>query len=286
VDRAVDRYPPVEQAKARAEIIDYLIDQALVDQYLLQQKIVAEDQEVAARLTEIEAELKKTGQTLPKLLQNFRMTEAEFRAQITADLRWEKFTSTQATDANLTALFEQNQDMFDGSRVHARHILIRPAHDDAKSLEAAKSEALKIRQQIEAAVNQALAKLPARADALAREKERTRALEDAFASAAKEKSACPSKRDGGDLNWFPRAGSMVEPFAKAAFALRPYELSAPVQTQFGYHLILVTERKAGQRMKFEDAKEEVREVYCNRLRESLAAQLRPTARISITPAKP
>src|SRR5262249_11731361 len=128
----------------------------------------------------------------------------------------------------------------------------------------------------------AAAKLPATADTLTRQQERNKQLEEAFAEVARDKSACPSKRDGGDINWFPRIGSMVEPFASAAFALKPYEMSQPVQTQFGMHLILVTARKPGQEVKFEQVKDEVREVYCNKLRDSLVAQLRKAATIQIS----
>ena len=91
--------------------------------------------------------------------------------------------------------------------------------------------------------------------------------------------------DGGDLNWFPRAGTMVEPFAAAAFAMKPGQISDPVQTPFGLHLILVTARKSGQATKFEDVKEVVREAYSNKLRDSLVAQQRKTAKIVVTPVK-
>ena len=108
-------------------------------------------------------------------------------------------------------------------------------------------------------------------------------LNDAFATAAKKDSTCPSKDQGGDLGWFPRAGNMVEPFAKVAFALKPGMMSDVVPTQFGFHLILVTERKQGQPTKFEDVKEEVKEVFCGRLRDALAAQLRSSAQIVVAP---
>jgi peptidyl-prolyl cis-trans isomerase C len=77
---------------------------------------------------------------------------------------------------------------------------------------------------------------------------------------------------------------MVEAFAKAAFALQPYQMSDMVQTQFGYHLILVTDRKPGTDVKFEDAKEMVRELYCERLREAIVAKYRPSAKITVAPA--
>ena len=62
----------------------------------------------------------------------------------------------------------------------------------------------------------------------------------AFADAAKEVSLCPSGRDGGDLGFFKR-GVMVKPFEDAAFSLKEIgEISEPVQTQFGWHLIQLT----------------------------------------------
>ncbi len=57
-----------------------------------------------------------------------------------------------------------------------------------------------------------------------------------FEDLAKDFSQCPSGKDGGNLGEFGR-GMMVPSFEKAAFSLMPNEVSAPVRTQFGFHLI-------------------------------------------------
>ena len=119
---------------------------------------------------------------------------------------------------------------------------------------------------------------------LAREKERQLLLIQSFGKYANEKSECPSKAQGGSVTPFTKVGVMVAPFSNAAFALQPFQISDVVQTPFGYHLILVTERRPGREVKFEDLKEVVKEVYFERLHENLAAQLRPSAKIVVNPA--
>ena len=63
-----------------------------------------------------------------------------------------------------------------------------------------------------------------------------------FAQAAMEVSLCPSGQNGGDLGYFTK-GQMVKEFEDAAFSMEIGEVSAPIRTQFGYHLIYLTDKK-------------------------------------------
>lgn len=282
VQRSLKSVPPDKHAQVRPDVIDFLIDNALVEQYLVSQNVAVDAKDIDARLNEVKGQMSKDKLDYGKVLQDMMLSEPELKNVIAAEMRWEKFINTQATDAALRDLFAKNPDMFDGSMVRARHILLTPATNDAATVEQTKQQALALRKQIDDAVNAGLAKLPPTADALAREKERSRLLDEAFAAQAVKFSTCPSSKQGGDVNWFPRAGSMVEPFARTAFALKPYQLSEPVQSQFGVHLILPTDRKAGKAgVKFEDVKNDVKDIFAGRMRENLCTQLRARAKITM-----
>ena len=63
-----------------------------------------------------------------------------------------------------------------------------------------------------------------------------------FAQAAMEVSLCPSGQNGGDLGYFTK-GQMVKEFENAAFSMEIGEVSNPIKTQVGYHLIYLTDKK-------------------------------------------
>ncbi|KNZ42132.1 peptidylprolyl isomerase [Acetobacterium bakii] len=79
-----------------------------------------------------------------------------------------------------------------------------------------------------------------------------------FEDAAKEYSVCPSKDNAGDLSYFSR-GQMVPEFEEAAFALEIGEMTeVPVKTQFGYHVIKLTDRKETQTIPYDAIKDNAR----------------------------
>lgn len=280
VYRALRQFPENVREMARKEILNHLVENMLIDQYLTAIKITTEEKDVATLLNDLKKELADAKKDYKTELDAMMLTEPEFRAEIIAQMKWEKFVKQQGTDAALKQLFDSSPDMFDGSMVRARHILLTPGTDKVKQQEAAQ-KLRSIKATVEAEANKVVAATPG--DALAKETARGKRVEELFAAYAKEHSVCPSKREGGDLNFFPRAGAMVEPFAAAAFGLKPFQMSDVVATEFGYHLILATARKPGTQKKFEEVKEDVRMLYAMRLREAVIAQMKPKAQIVITP---
>ncbi len=77
-----------------------------------------------------------------------------------------------------------------------------------------------------------------------------------FTTVAKEKSTGPSGPNGGDLGWFS-AGMMVKPFEDAVMALKPGEISGPVQTEFGWHIIKLDEVRDAKAPTLDEARDEL-----------------------------
>ena len=109
-------------------------------------------------------------------------------------------------------------------------------------------------------------------------KERLMKGED-FATVAKEKSKDPSA-EGGDLGFFGR-GQMLKPFEDAAFALKVGEISDPVQTQFGWHIIKVEEKRTRPLPTFDQVKDTIISQLTAQKAKDTLKQLHDTAKIEI-----
>jgi peptidyl-prolyl cis-trans isomerase C len=109
-----------------------------------------------------------------------------------------------------------------------------------------------------------------------------------FAELAKEFSEGPSKDTGGDLGFFGR-GQMVQAFEEAAFAMSVGDISDIVETQFGYHIIKLTDRKEERQIPFEEAEAQIRKTLIDqKVNSSVTAwieQLRSEATIEIMEAE-
>ena len=87
-----------------------------------------------------------------------------------------------------------------------------------------------------------------------------------FEDAAKQFSSCPSKEQGGNLGEFGR-GQMVPEFDTACFSMEVGEISEPVKTQFGYHIIRLNSKGEGEAVTFDVAKEQIKQMLIGEKRQ-------------------
>ena len=99
-----------------------------------------------------------------------------------------------------------------------------------------------------------------------------------FATLAKEKSKDPGGADGGDLGYFTK-DQMVPEFAEVAFKMYPGQLSNPVKSQFGWHVIKVEDKRTKQAPEFEKVKDQIEAYVARKAQSDFVAKLRQTAKI-------
>ena len=158
----------------------------------------------------------------------------KLKVQLAAKL-WEQeqFETIKIDPKEVKSYFDTNPDEFiDKEKIHARHILLKTkleAEAVIKSLKTLSGEKLK----------------------------------NEFIAQAKSKSVGPSAARGGDLGYFPR-GQMVPSFNDAAFAMKTGTISSyPVQSQFGYHVIYIEDRRAAKKLGFDAVKKLYRRAVKN-----------------------
>ena len=207
-------------------------------------------------------------------MKNRGYTESSLKANISKQMSIQKFIQDtivpQAVvpEESIREAYDQNpQNFASQEEVKASHILINSAEGDPQEK---KDEALKKVKEIVA---------KAKADGTD------------FAELARTYSEGPSAPSGGDLGFFTK-GRMVPAFEEAAFSMKVNEVSDPVLTQFGYHIIKVTDRKEGSTVSFEEVKEKLAQDLKNRMINELIgqelSQLRAKANIEVLfkPAPP
>jgi peptidyl-prolyl cis-trans isomerase C len=249
-----------QRRQLRLEVLGELIDDLLMSQFLRKNGPKVNPADVDKELQKLEARVKenKPGATLQDFYRETGMTEAQVRANIMKMLQWRDYVTARMSEADLQRYYTENKVFFDKVTVQASHIVLRlPANAPEAERQAARQKLQELRQEI----------LAGKID---------------FAEAAKKYSQCSSAPRGGDIGYFSRKWMLEEPFAKAAFDLKVGEVSDVVQTEYGLHLIKVTDRKAGQPSEYEKMKDIVKDSYAEELRQSLLAQERKASRIEIT----
>jgi len=255
---------PGAYRKLQEEVVEQLVVQELLWQEAQRHKIVVGDAEVDDELQKMKGGF-ETEREFTFNIEAGGFTEQTFRENIRQQRSVQNMIATKITessvadDAEVEAFYNENLDkMSVPEQIHARHILIKVEGDD-ESLKAAALEKISaIQQRLEAG--------------------------ESFPLVAIDTSEGPSGAQGGDLGFFGR-GQMVGAFEEAAFALQPGEVSGPVETQFGFHLIKLEERVVAEQVPFETASPQIRD-YLSQQKlqltvESLIASLRETGDVQI-----
>lgn len=230
-------------AERRDEVMRRALDQLVTYTVLTQE---AKARNVTVTDAELEARIKKMQSQFPtepefiKALEARNTTLDRLREDARIDMVIGKMMEAEVaagpppTDAELREFYDKNPNNFkQNEAVRASHILIMV---DEKADPAAK-------QKARATIDDVL--------------KRARAGED-FANLAREHSQDGSAAQGGDLGFFPR-GQMVPAFDKAAFALKPGEISDVVTTQFGYHIIKLAEQRTASTVPFDQVSTKIKQ---------------------------
>ncbi len=245
----------------KTQVVDQLTKKVLLKQFVDKKDISVSNEEIKAELEKIKFFLQNNPSNKDKPLEEILKTQgsslSELQEEISRALALSKYLETSVSDADKKSYFDANKDAFNGARVKASHVLI-----DTRNLktDAEKEEAKKMIGTVKMEIDKG-------AD---------------FAEMAKKYSNCPSAEKGGDIGFFQRKGSIVEDFAKVAFAMQVGEISEPVKTQFGYHIIKVTEKEEGKEVSYEDVSDMVDFVYMQIKTEDILKDLYDNAEIEIT----
>lgn len=258
--------PTAEQIKELGkQALNQLISAELLYQAGQKMEIKDIDKQVEEKLKTGKAKFANEAD-FAKAIKELDMSEADLKDYTRKDLVISNFVEKTVlpkivvSEDDARKFYEQNADKFmRNETARASHILIGT---DAKTSPEDKKKALEKAEKLRK-------ELAGGAD---------------FAALAKENSTCPSSKQGGDLGYFAK-GQMVPPFEKAAFSMKPGEISDVVETQFGYHVIKLMEKKPAQKVEFKEARQRIEE-YLKNQKIGLAvgdylAEARKTAKIDI-----
>ncbi|WP_050615080.1 peptidylprolyl isomerase [Bacillus testis] len=208
-----------------SSVIKTLINNKIIEQEAEKENVKINEKDVKKELNKFIEEYGGED-TFNAALEQSGLTLADFKTDIRNYLKVKEILSPKIkiTDKEMKEYFEENKDDYkQPEQVEASHILV-DTEEKAKEIKA---------------------KLDKGED---------------FATLAKENSTdTASAEDGGKLGYFGK-GEMTEEFEKAAFAMKSGEISEPVKTDYGYHIIKVTGKKEEKEANFKDVKDEIKEV--------------------------
>jgi peptidyl-prolyl cis-trans isomerase C len=260
---------PEMMTEARKMVLENLIDRELLYQQSRKKGISIKDAEVDEQLDRLKKQYPNE-QAFKDSMAEDHLNEDTVKSRIKMNLAVQQFVEKEfggkvdVTEAEAKAFYDGHPEYFtEPEAIRASGILIKV---DVKSDAAKKQEARKKMEDIQ---------------------KRVKKGED-FATLAKDFSQDASAAQGGDLGTIPR-GRMPKALDDAAFSLKPGEVSNVVETEVGFHLIKVHEKKPEQVVPFKDVEEKIRQHLSNqkltqRVNEYLN-EVKKTAKIERIPTK-
>ncbi len=247
ISSKASQLPPnfLEQYKERLreQILEQLIVKNLLAEKVKESDIKVTDEEIINLITGMvssQPEPLSFEEYKQKLVENGRSFEEE-KERIREVLAYKKILEAQmagkidVTEDEAKKFYDENPKQFEAAeQIRASHILIKPVFVKGGDPNEAKAQADKKAKDL-------LQKIKNGAD---------------FAVLAKASSACPSAPKGGDLGFFSK-GDMTPSFEKASFELKVGQISDIVETEYGYHIIKVTDHKDAGIVSFDEAKDKI-----------------------------
>jgi parvulin-like peptidyl-prolyl isomerase len=217
---------PAGLNKARAEILNQVINRRLAERAIRREGTFVTKAQIDKEIDKIKTQAYGMRLSLDQYVAKRRITVDVLRHEVGWNIGWAKYLEAKLGEA-LEGYFNEHRKELDGTLVRASHILLRSDRFN-ESVPQLLARAEKVREEIESGTI-------------------------TFEQAAEKYSAGPSRHTKGDLGYFPRYAVMTEDFSKAAFDLKKDELSKPLATAFGVHLIKVTDVKPGTKQWTESA---------------------------------
>jgi parvulin-like peptidyl-prolyl isomerase len=249
-----DTYPGEALKRLLQEAAEHLINRQVVYAYLQTTNSRVESVDINTEIELTENRLEQTGKTLADHLKNTGLTSAEFENEVAWKVAWDRYLLRTLTPQFLSEHYETHRRRFDGTKLNVAHIFLS-ARDDAADVALRKADM--IRLDITTGKS---------------------SWEDAV---VKYSESSTSKENGGLIGWIQFNQPMPPTFSRAAFDLQSGEISPPVRTGLGVHLIRCLDVQAGS-IGLQDAMTAVREDAAKYLFEKIAAEHRASVTVEST----
>ncbi len=247
--------------KFKEMILDQMIYTEVIYEAAKKENLLPTEEEVNKSIEEFNTSIKDNDaykKQLKELGIDDNFLKYQFERNLASDNYKEKFNKDNSvTNDEMKKYYDENKDDFYIDQVEASHILIKTIDDEDKKLsDEKKAEAKKKAEEV-------LAKAKAGED---------------FSELAKEYSQdTVSAKNGGDLGFFKK-GEMVKPFEEAAFSMKVGEISDLVESDFGYHIIKVTDKEDRQKT-FDEVKETIRKTLQDEKCDAQVEKLKEEAKV-------